>query len=163
MKNILLQLLPVLLTMHFVSLSCTSSAQELEAPEAYFSAIIISDIDQSISWYTETFGFELVNMNDLSDRGFKQANLKLGSMALELLEINSAINQADILSNHPPKTKIQGFFKFGMKVKDFDAWVLKLEESNPSIRSAIVSDPISAKRMLILNDPDGNRIQLFEK
>ena len=56
-----------------------------------------------------------------------------------------------------------GFFKFGMKIPDFDQWISHLTDAKAEMHGEVVIDPVSEKRMLIIKDPDGNRIQLFEK
>ena len=58
---------------------------------------------------------------------------------------------------------IDGFFKIGFLVDEFDAWVNRLREAEVEIHGRVVTDKNLGKRMLIIKDPDGNRIQLFEK
>ncbi|MEP5612736.1 MAG: VOC family protein [Cyclobacteriaceae bacterium] len=140
-----------------------SQASSLPAPKPYFSAIIVSDIAISIEWYTKNFGLEIVNQVENSERGFKQANLKRGSTWLELLELNNARSQSDLLANLPAKTKVEGYFKFGFTVSEFDEWIKFLTAVEVNLYGSVVEDPNSGKRMIIVLDPDGNRIQLFEE
>lgn len=134
----------------------------LPDPKPYFSAIIVSDVENSIEWYSKNLGFEVLNRVDMSDRGFKQANLKRGSALVELIELNTAISQAELLQNRPQRSRIQGFFKFGFTVSELDSWVEFLTESGVQFNGSVVEDPNSGQRMVIVLDPDGNRIQLFE-
>ena len=129
----------------------------------YFSAIIVKDLDTSLNWYIEKLGSTVFNRTELVTRGIKQANLTRAGMAIELIELGTAVTRDTLLANFPPKTKIQGFFKLGFQVKDFDKWVNHLEKTNVSFYGDIVNDPVSGKRMVLITDPDGNRLQLFEK
>ena len=151
----------------FLFVSCSSffygQTKSLPTPEAHFSAIIVSNIGTSINWYSDSFGFKVLNKVVSEKRGFKQANLKCGNILIELIELNNSLTATDILKNHPKKTKIDGFFKFGFIVSKFDKWVTHLKQLKVEFYGTVVTDPISKKRMILLKDPDGNRIQLFEK
>ena len=135
----------------------------LPKPEAYFSAIIVSDIEASITWYSKSFGFTVINKVASEERGFKQANLQCGKILIELIELTSSVSPKNLLKNHPKKTKIDGFFKFGFLVSEFEKWVTHLKQLEVEFYGSVVTDPNSKKRMLLVKDPDGNRIQLFEK
>ncbi|MEP1094122.1 MAG: VOC family protein [Cyclobacteriaceae bacterium] len=147
----------------FLQFVVRSQSADLPDPKPYFSAIIVSDIDTSIEWYSENFGLEVVNKVENEVRGFKQANLKRGAMWIELIELDNASKQAELLKDLPPKTKIEGYFKFGFTVSEFDRWVNFLTDAEVDLYGSVVQDPNSGKRMIIVLDPDGNRIQLFEE
>ena len=132
-------------------------------PEAYFSAIIVNDIESSIIWYSNNFGFKVLNKIESEEKGFKQANLKCGNILIELIELKSSLSPNSILKNHPKKTKIDGFFKFGFLVSEFEKWVDYLKKSKVEFYGSVVTDNVSGKKMLLILDPDGNRIQIFEK
>lgn len=136
---------------------------KLSDPEPYFSAIIVENIDTSIDWYGKILGYEIINKVDMSDRGFRQANLKRGDSLLELIELSTALSPAELLSDKPARTRIKGFFKFGFTVSAFDDWMKFLTVSDVNFNGSVVEDPNSGKRMIIMLDPDGNRIQLFEE
>lgn len=137
--------------------------QPSQKPVPTFLALIVSDIDQSIEWYDKVLGFELVNKNVMEERGLKMANLKAGKSRLELIEMNASIPQHKVLSDLPPKTKLQGFFKFGFESSNLAQVVKKLQLLDPQFNETIVKDPMTGKDMIVFKDPDGNRIQLFEE
>ncbi|MBK7871435.1 MAG: hypothetical protein IPJ74_12545 [Saprospiraceae bacterium] len=101
----------------------------LPDPEAFFSAIIVKNIDTSIVWYADILGFKVLNQNANSEKGFKQANLKRGDVLIELIELKTSLYPADILSNQPRGTQIGGFFKFGFLVAEFDKWINFLSDT----------------------------------
>ncbi|SMD31998.1 Glyoxalase/Bleomycin resistance protein/Dioxygenase superfamily protein [Reichenbachiella faecimaris] len=95
--------------------------------------------------------------------GFKQANLSNGPANLELIELNSAISLQEVIPNYNAKTKVIGLFKFGFQVDQFDAWIEYLEGQQVQFNGRVVTDDLTNKRMVVILDPDGNRVQLFEK
>jgi len=139
--------------------NCESQSEKLELSEG-FVAFVVKDFKVSIDWYSSMLGFEIVNETHLVERGIKQANLKLGNTKIELIESNSSINPNE---NHGNKKLVQGIFKVGFIVSNFDDCIDQLIEFQLITKKDIVIDPTDNKRMLIIKDPDGNRIQLFEK
>lgn len=152
-------LLLFLIGFSVLSQAQTKSTQDLKG---YFSAIIVSDIDTSIDWYSNVFGLEMLNKTESKERGFKQSNLKKGTVLIELIELNNAINLKKDFPKFNKKVRFNGLFKIGFLVSDFDKWMLDFKKKKVSIYGNIVTDAISKKRMVIIMDPDGNRIQLFE-
>lgn len=141
----------------------SAQVNKLPDPSPSFSAIIVSNIDSSITWYREKLGFSISNRVDMEDRGFRMANLKRGNALIELIESKTAIHPKEILEGKPKRTLIAGFFKFGFMVKKFDKWVVYLKASGVDLHGDVVRDKATGKQMLIIKDPDGNRIQLFER
>ena len=142
-----------------ILLSCKPDSKKLTLSEG-FAAFIVKDIDASISWYTNNFGFELVNETNLEERGIKQANLKLDNTKIELIESKSSIDQTE---NNTKKRLVQGIFKVGFAISNFDDWKNHLINKQLITENDVAENPIDQKFMLIIKDPDGNRIQLFEK
>ncbi len=140
-----------------------SQGNKLPDPEPYFAAIIVANIDTSIDWYSNILGFKILNRLDLKERGFKQANLKRGNILIELIETNSTIYPKDILVNQSNKTRMAGFFKLGFRIPEFTRWMDFLTKSKVKFQGTAVKDKVSGKKTILILDPDGNRIQLFEK
>ena len=82
---------------------------------------------------------------------------------VELIELDNAITLQKTISNYHDKMRFKGFFKMGFLVSDFDAWIAHLKKVKATFYGRIVTDSLSKNRMVIITDPDGNRIQLFEK
>ena len=108
-------------------------------------------------------GFTVLNQVEYSDMGFKQKNLKRVDVLIELIELNTALSAKDIVPNYTNKTRMKGFFKIGFLVSDFDKWMTHLTLAEMNFHGNVVADEISGKRMVIIKDLDGNRIQIFEK
>jgi len=120
-------------------------------------------MEASILWYSKMLGFEVLDSKDFSDSGFKQANLKQGNTLLELIELNSALVPSEVIQDYNSKTRLTGFFKIGFRVSDFDKLMDHLLDNDVEIHGNVVRDDHSGKRMVIIKDPDENRIQFFEK
>ena len=144
----------------FLSYAQNDPAQDLEA---YFAAIIVSNLDSSINWYSNTLGFKVMNRIESNERGFKQSNLKKGDVLIELIELDKAVNLQDIAPNYSSKMRIIGFFKIGFLVLDFDKRIDHFTNEEVEFYGNVVTDDITGKRMVIIMDPDRNRIQIFEK
>ncbi|MEL7124498.1 MAG: VOC family protein [Bacteroidota bacterium] len=153
----------IILAISFLSLQSVAQKEILSDPEAYFSALIVNDIEHSITWYTNNIGFEVLNNNEYPDAGLKQANLKRGNILIELIELNSAISAKEVIPDYNNKTRVQGIFKIGFLISDFDRWIDYLKKQKVEFHGRVVNQPESDKRMVIIKDPDGNRIQFFEK
>ena len=131
--------------------------------EPSFVAVIVSDIDTSIAWYSRHLDLTLQDRTDRADFGFSQANLSNAAVHVELIQIKGSISADQVASAFGAKSRLQGVFKFGFRTGDFDDWLQRWKEAGVNFRGEVVSDPTSGKRMIIALDPDGNRIQLFEK
>ena len=127
----------------------------------YFSAILVKDMEASKVWYIDNLGFEEVSTSGMPDR-FSIVNMSNGQAALELIELASAVSAADVIPDYNTKLRVHGFFKSGFQVSDLDAWVSFLQDRKVAFHGDVVEDPVTKKRMVIILDPDGNRIQLFE-
>lgn len=131
--------------------------------EAYFSAIIVKDFDASIDWYSRVLGFELLDKTESDERGFKQANLIRKAILLELIELRNAVSLEEVLPNYTSRTRTLGIFKTGFIVAEFDKWMEHLRKEKVDFYGEVVRDNSSDTRMIIVLDPDGNRVQIFEK
>ena len=148
----------------FICIPLTTYSQEksLPTPQPYFTALIVEDIDQSIDWYTSFLGLEVHNKTELKERGLAIANLKKEGIWLELIEMKSAISLSELMKDKENTSRIHGIFKTGFLLSDFDKWISFLEETNVHFHGSVVKDNNTGKRTVIIKDPDGNSIQLFE-
>lgn len=136
---------------------------ELSTPDLYFAALIVNDMDKSLNWYRDVLGFKLVNSNENAAKGFKQANLVNGHAKLELLELGNSVKKEQVRNLTGNDSRVDGIFKIGMRVADFDAWIAHLRANQTTFSGNVVTDPLTQKKMVIALDPEGNRIQFFER
>ncbi len=157
-----MKILIFVLSLTLIPVKNYSQQKTLPKLEAHFSAFIVKDMDTSISWYSEMFGFNIIDKREFPESGFKQANLSRGTVIIELIELNSALSPKDVIPNYNSKTRLIGFFKIGFLISDFDEFIDHLTKNNAEFHGKVVVDKESGKRMVIVKDPDENRIQLFE-
>ena len=131
--------------------------------DASFFAIIVEDFDTSLYWYSEVLHFEILSSQHVKEMGLKQANLSNGNTSIEIIELNSALDLKETMEGYNAKTRIIGLFKIGFAVDQFDKWIDFLEDKGVVSVDEVVMNPITKKNMIVFIDPDGNRIQLFEK
>ena len=126
-----------------------------------FFAIVVKDIEQSIDWYNNNLGFELADKTESKESGFVIANMTSSNTQLELIELKGSMSLSEA-SKLSGASKLEGLFKIGFKTSFFDDFVQLLKKNNVNFHGDVVNDPNSGLRMVIIKDPDGNRIQLFE-
>jgi catechol 2,3-dioxygenase-like lactoylglutathione lyase family enzyme len=115
---------------------------------------IVNDIDAAIAFYTEQLGFEL-QMHPAPPF----AMLSLGELRLVLSEPNPAGGGGQPM---PDGTQQQpgGWNRFAIEVNDLATVVEKLRKSGTHFRNNIVTG-VGGKQ-IIVEDPSGNPIELFE-
>jgi hypothetical protein len=108
-------------------------------------------------------GLKIVNKNESEDLGFKVANLKRGNIFVELMELERALSPKDFISSYNQGIRIKGLFKTGFLVSDFEKWMDHFNKKGVLFHGNVVTDELSGNKMVIILDPDGNYIQIFEK
>lgn len=148
----------------FIHLSIISHAQEPDqvVQGMVFSAIIVSNLDASIDWYEKNLGFKIDNQAELASRGIRQANLSTNHVRLELIEIKGTVNARDVLQGPFEGKRLNGLFKIGFAVQNFEKTIKTLRQNHVKFQGDVVTDPITNQKMVIIRDPDDNRIQLFD-
>jgi len=105
-------------------------------------AINVSDVSESVAFYTDVLGGSL--RPDRPDFGFGGAWIDLGAQQIHLLEAPVPRN----LGQH-----------FAIRVGDIDAAVAELRTKGFDIADPVVS---GSNRQTFLDDPSGNAIELHE-
>jgi predicted enzyme related to lactoylglutathione lyase len=111
---------------------------------------IVDDVENAIEFYRDTLGFE-VEMHP--GPGF--AALRLGE--LRLLINAPGAGGAGVAGGHPAPG---GWLRFQMEVDDLDTLVMSLQGAGAAFRDDIVDG--QGGRQIIVEDPSGNPIELFE-
>lgn len=145
------------------AITITAHSQNLSAfdPRPNFSAIIVHNMDSSLAWYQSVFGLKIKSQLDEPEGRFKVVNLECATFSIELIEKKASLAPTETLKNKTEGTSIPGFFKTGFKVSDLDVYIKHLSRLKIPV-GYIYTDVSSKKRNFLLNDPDGNVIQIFE-
>jgi methylmalonyl-CoA/ethylmalonyl-CoA epimerase len=83
--------------------------------------ISVSNLEESVKWYTETLGFEPVKRLDLPEVRFRVAILEYRGFGVELIEVNGSAKYPLAWNEPGPQHKIQGIVHFAFRVDDLDA------------------------------------------
>ena len=128
-----------------------------------FFAVIVSDMDQARTWYQDCLKARIVDQYDHPEGRFRQVNLSLERVNIELIELKNSLSQEKALkSSGRQNSRIQGLFKMGFSTPNFDQWLINFERCGTEMQDEVLTDPVSGKRMTMVFDPDHNRIQIFE-
>ena len=152
----------ILCVLLIAPLSVCAQHTELDY-QANFASLIVSDMDRSVEWYGNVLDLQVMSQVGSDERGFKITNLQNNDFRLELIELQNARDPRTEIQDYTPKTRVLGFFKVGFQVAAFDRWIEHLNEKSVAFNGEVVIDPQTKKRMVVATDPDGNRIQFFEK
>ncbi|MBY5905104.1 VOC family protein [Rhizobium leguminosarum] len=113
---------------------------------------LVNDVDMSVAFYTEHFGFTLQQQF-----GPAMAILSRGDLTLWLAGpmASAAKSMADGRKPEPG-----GWNRFVLEVPDLSQLVADLRKRNIVFRNEIVEGP--GGRQILCDDPSGNVIELFE-
>jgi catechol 2,3-dioxygenase-like lactoylglutathione lyase family enzyme len=128
-----------------------------------FTAITVKNIDSSILWYSSVLNLRMRNRVDNAERGFKQAVLINDGIMIELVELVKGISPDSVLALYPQGSRLQGVTKFGFTVPDIEKLFQQLSLSGIKLFGKMVTDPVNQKKTFLVQDPDNNLVQFFER
>jgi catechol 2,3-dioxygenase-like lactoylglutathione lyase family enzyme len=113
---------------------------------------MVDDVDESLTFYTEVLGFEL-----LTSAAPAFADVRRGNLRLLLAGPTSSAGRP-----MPDGTKPEpgGWNRIHFIVDDLDADVARLRATGATFRNDIVEGP--GGRQILLQDPSGNVVELFQ-
>ncbi len=118
-------------------------------PEGSYFAIIVSDIEESVAWYTSVLA--LNESSSSKTERFEIVNLRGPGLFVELIELTVA---------EPRPAGIRGPFKVGFVVDDLGRFIEQLPDSMPE--PDVINDGVNSLQLMQLRDPDGNIIQVMD-
>jgi len=113
---------------------------------------LVADVDAAVAFYTGVLDFELIKR-----WGPPFAMVKRGDLTLWLSGPGSSASQP--LANGS-KPVAGGWNRLVLETDQLDSLMEKLARSGAHFRSEVVSGP--GGRQVLVNDPSGNPIELFE-
>ena len=143
----------------FIIITNIVHGQQSFQVDSYFSAVIVKNIDSSVSWYQSVLGLKTRFLPN-TPQGIRVAILESPQVVVEMIENISWLDPRKLLEGKPEGTRIQGYFKIGFKVTAMDHFIDHLKKLNISIPRIYKDD--SGKRNFLIEDPDKNLVQFFE-
>jgi len=119
------------------------------SPDHYFSAVIVKNIDSSVSWYQSVLGLKA-----------RFLILESPQIVIEIIENSDWLDPKKLLEGKPEGTRIYGYFKIGFKIASMDNFLEHLKKLNITVPRIYKDD--SGKRNFLVDDPDKNLVQFFE-
>lgn len=113
---------------------------------------LVADVDRSVAFYTEQLGFE-----PIEQMGAAFARVRRGELTLWLAGPPSSAARPMPDGRRPEPG---GWNRFVIEVDDIDATVAALRASGARFRNDVLTGP--GGRQVLVEDPDGNPIELFE-
>ena len=114
---------------------------------------LVNDVEQSVAFYTGSLGFELIE-----SFGSAMAMVRRDDLTLWLAGPKSSAARP-MPDGRAPEPG--GWNRLVLEVDDLDSVVATLRESGASFRNDIVSGV--GGRQILVEDPSGNAIELFER
>ena len=113
---------------------------------------MVDDVEESISFYTELLGFEV-----LTTAAPAFADVRRGKLRLLLSGPQSSAGRAMADGAVPGPG---GWNRIHLIVDDIDAEVARLRDAGASFRNDVVKGP--GGQQILLQDPSGNFVELFQ-
>ena len=127
-------------------------AHEQAAHEHVNVRYMVSDVQQSVDWYTAHLGFE-----EISNAAPAFADVRRGTLRLLLSGEKSSAGRPMPDGRRPEPG---GWNRFELVVADLKAEVDRLRSRGLEFRNDIVTGPGGSQ--ILLEDPSGNVIELFQ-
>jgi catechol 2,3-dioxygenase-like lactoylglutathione lyase family enzyme len=113
---------------------------------------LVGDVDRSVAFYTGVLGFDLEQQ-----MGGAFARVSRGDLTVWLSGPASSAARPMPDGRQPAPG---GWNRFVVEVDDIDASVASLRAAGATFRNDVVTGP--GGRQIVVDDPDGNPIELFE-
>ncbi len=123
-------------------------------PETVSVRYIVDDVDACTKFYTDLLGFKVVMHTP-------NAFAMLSKGKLHLLLNKPGAGGAGQAMPDGEMPSPGGWNRFHLEVQDLESVIQDLKRKNAKFRNEIVSAP--AGRQILLEDPSGNFIELFER
>ena len=130
----------------------------------YNVAFTVTDLDKSIAWYKDIFGFELISRVTFSipAGSAETAIIKSGDLRLELLQVENAKRIEELFAEAPQHLLIIGNKGLVLQVDNVAVATKELEEKGVTFVWKELY--IAGDKMLctMIEDADGNKINIFQ-
>jgi catechol 2,3-dioxygenase-like lactoylglutathione lyase family enzyme len=113
---------------------------------------LVTDVDQAIAFYTERLGFSLDQQ-----MGSSFAIVERGGLSLWLAGPTSSAARAMPDGRKPEPG---GWNRLVLEVGDLDSEITALKSAGVRLRNDVVTGP--GGKQVLLEDPDGNPVELFQ-
>jgi catechol 2,3-dioxygenase-like lactoylglutathione lyase family enzyme len=131
----------------------------------YLNSITVSNLDSTIMWYHNNLGFNLTKKTEMPEYSLRIAFMELDNFHLELIEFKEFVSYSEIKNYFKiisDRAKIQGFFKLGFLVDNLQKITERLKRNSVKFERNITQDKELGVKFILVDDNNGNAIQLFQ-
>jgi catechol 2,3-dioxygenase-like lactoylglutathione lyase family enzyme len=148
-----------LITMLLIVVSATVISAQSADDRPFLVAAQVSNLDQSIAWYTDFLEFKLTDKKSYAEYGMKIAMLQRDGFQLELVE-NVRTKPKEEALKKLEADEITGFAKIAFRSADIRSLYKRLQDKKAEFRVVLRDSNLNDKEhFFIMADPDGNWIQ----
>lgn len=143
-----------------------SSGQRRSQRQGVLAGISVADAKASAKWYQQKLHFYIYKTMDLPEHHLKIVFLDLNGFSLELIQFAGAMSFEVVKKRVPELTdrdRLLGFVKLGFQIAEVDALAAELKRDGTKLLMEPTEDREFHDRFLMLQDPDGNVLQFFQK
>jgi catechol 2,3-dioxygenase-like lactoylglutathione lyase family enzyme len=157
----LLLLLALLLVVWVRPAGSTIESPGLTVSGAFF-ALSVADMNATAKWYSEKLGMKIVMQQPKREK-IAVTVLESDGLIVELIQNDNSLPVSKTVPGLQSKELIQGSFKTGFIVNDFDKTLATLKARNVEIAFGPYPARAGQRANVIIKDNEGNLIQLFGK
>lgn len=128
----------------------------------YLTGLSVANAQSAALWYEDKLGFKQTGESK-EPNGTHLIVVERGAVAIELLEIKNSYSIAKYVPAYRPTSfQLQGIVKVGFAVDDLDSALKELKARDVPIVLGITELKQFQLRFLLIQDSNGNVIQLFD-
>lgn len=127
--------------------------------------IVVKNVDSSAKWYEEKLEFKVYEKMDFPEYdSLKIYFLKQGNFEIELIEKKTSFSIKNLRPDYDiNKDPLRGISKITFLTENIAQVFTKVKQSGAKIAYELVNDKTRGVSFFIIEDPDGNMVQLIEK
>ena len=122
----------------------------------------VSDLDSSIAWYRDVFGFQEFYRNSYPEMQLEIAFLKQGEFEIELIKFGGSVAGTQC-PDAPRHTAVRGITHVALRVPSLEKAISDLAAHGVKPVWGIKVFPELKMSVVFFRDPDGNQLKLVEK
>lgn len=138
----------------------------MTAPTAHHVGITVRDLDESLAFYRDALGLEVIDRFTVSGEGFATGVGVPGAEA-SFVHLDGGGTRIELVAYHPEGDPVAetavnrpGATHVGLEVADVDDVDATLPASVPRVSDPQTTE--SGARILFVRDPDGTLVELIE-
>lgn len=134
--------------------------------QPYLVAISVTNVDQATEWYQRILGFVFCKRMDFPEYALRIVLLEHNGFILELIEKQGSFPIKERMPEIDDDVFVRGFKKLAFLVQNVDELAATLKTVGVELLFDVSEQadwPGGKTKSFIIEDPDGNWVQFFQK